>query len=94
MEVALQLTDNASLRGMQNEDGMWHFLAYDFIDFVTGREPGNDYACHVFKRLVKPGSEHANEVRSLWSDFRFPGQGQKSTPCMTIRGLQRTSPIW
>ena len=80
MEVARKLTENASLRGMQNEDGMWHFLAYDFIDFVTGREPGNDYACHVFKRLVKPGSEHAEAVRSLCTDCQFPGERQKSTP--------------
>ena len=84
MEVALQLTDNASLRGLEGEDGKWYFSVYDFINFVTGHEPGHDYAYQTFKRLVKPGSEHANEVRSLWSDVQFPGQGQKSTPCTTI----------
>jgi len=85
MEVALQLTDNASLRGMEGHDGKWYFSVYDFINFATGHEPGHDYAYQTFKRLVKPGSEHANEVLTNYQDFRFPGQGQKSTPCMTIR---------
>ena len=83
MEVALQLTDNASLRGLEGEDGKWYFSVYDFINFVTGHEPGHDYAYQTFKRLVKPGSEHANEVASNCSYFQFPCQGQKSTPCMT-----------
>ena len=89
MEVALKLTENASLRGMRNEEGMRYFSVYDFINFVTDHEPGHDYAYQTFKRLVKPGSVHANEVLTNCQDFRFPGQGQKSTPCMTIRGLQR-----
>ena len=50
------------------------------INFVTDHELGHDYAYQTFKRLVKPGSEHAEEVRSLWSDFRFPDERQKSTP--------------
>ena len=89
MEVALKLTENASLRGMQNEDGMWYFSVYDFINFVTGHELSSSYARTLFCRLVKNGSEHANEVASNCSYFQFPCQGQKSTPCMTIRGLQR-----
>ena len=89
MEVALKLTENESLRGMRNEDGVWYFSAYDFVNFVTGHERGNEYAGNLIRRLVKPGSAHAEEVQSLWLDFRFPGQGQKSTPCMTLRGLQR-----
>ena len=89
MEVALKLTENASLRGMQNEDGVWYLSVYDFINFVTGHEPGHDYARKTFGRLVKPDSEHAQEVRTNCPDFQFPGQGQKWTPCMTIRGLQR-----
>ena len=89
MEVALQLTDNASLRGMEGDEGMWYWSVYDFVNFVTGREPGDDYGGLVFRRLVKPGSEHAEAVRSLCSDCQFPGERQKPTPCMTLRGLQR-----
>ena len=89
MEVALQLTDNASLRGMEGGGGMWYFSVFDFINFTSGHEPRHKYAQKVFSRLVVDGSEHANEVTSICRDFQFPGQGQKSTPCMTIRGLQR-----
>ena len=59
------------------------------INFVTDHELGHDYAYQTFKRLVKPGSEHAEDIRSLWSDVKFPGNKQKPTPAMTIRGLQR-----
>ena len=89
MEVALQLTENASLRGMRNEDGVWYFSVYDFVNFVTGHELGHDYAYQTFKRLVKPGSEHANDILTNCQDVKFSGHKQKPTPCMTIRGLQR-----
>ena len=89
MEIALQLTDNASLRGMRNEDGMWYFSVYDFINFVTDHELGHDYAYQTFKRLVKPGSAHANDILTNCQDVKFSGHKQKPTPAMTIRGLQR-----
>ena len=40
-------------------------------------------------RLTKEGHEHAKAVVTNCYYFQFPGQGQKSTPCMTLRGLQR-----
>ena len=89
MEVALQLTDNASLRGMEGGEGMWYFSLYDFINFVTGHELGNGYAQKTFSRLIANDSAYAKEVSTNCRDLKFPGSGQKSTPCMTIRGLQR-----
>ena len=89
MEVALQLTDNASLRDMEGHDGKWYFSVYDFINLVTGHELGNAYAYQTFKRLVKPGSEHANDILTNCQDVKFSGHKQKPTPAMTIRGLQR-----
>ena len=89
MEVALKLTENASLRGMQNDDGMWYFSVYDFINFTTGHERGDDYARKTFMRLVKPVSEHAEAVRTNCPDCQFPGERQRPTPCMTLRGLQK-----
>ena len=71
MEVALKLTENASLRGMQNDDGMYYLSVYDFINFVTDHEPGHDYAYQTFKRLVKPGSEHANDILTNCQDVKF-----------------------
>ena len=84
MEVALKLTENASLRGLEAEEGKWYFSVYDFVNFVTGRKPGDDYGGLVFRRLVKPGSVHANEVLTNCQDCQFPGERQKSTPCTTI----------
>ena len=73
MEVALKLTENESLRGMRNEDGVWYFSVYDFVNFVTGHELGHDYAYQTFKRLVKPGSEHANDILTKCQDVKFSG---------------------
>ena len=81
--------DTSWVAATTNAAWMWYFSVYDFINFVTGREPGNEYAGNLFRRLVKPGSEHAEAVRSLCTDCQFPGERQKSTPCMTVRGLQR-----
>ena len=88
MEVALKLTENESLRGMRNEDGVYWFSVYDFTNLVTDHEPGDSYGKKTFYRIVKDGSEHAKEVGTNCHYFQFPGQGQKSTPCMTVRGLQ------
>ena len=71
MEVALQLTDNASLRGMEGHDGKWYFSVYDFINFVTGHEARHRYAQITFSRLVANGSEHAKEVTTNCCDFQF-----------------------
>ena len=76
MEVALKLTENASLRGMQNEDGMWYFSVYDFINFVTGHEPGDCYGKKTFYRIVKDGSEHAKEVGTNCHYLQFPARGK------------------
>ena len=89
MEVALKLTENASLRGMEGHDSKWYFSVYDFINFVTGREPGNTYARMTFLRLTKEGSEHAQETVTNCYSFKIQGSRGPETPCMTLRGLQR-----
>ena len=56
---------------------------------VYGHELGETYAKMTFSRLTKEGHEHAKAVVTDCYYFQFSGQGQKSTPCMTLRGLQR-----
>lgn len=46
-------------------------------------------ARNEFKRLISDGSEFKAEVVASCYYLKFPGKGQKETPCMTIRGLQR-----
>ena len=91
------LTENAALRGVKIEAqgvlevDQWWFSVIDFIMYVCGKE-GRDakkYSQKTFERLTENGSEHAKEVVQLWDYFKFPGQGQRLTPCMTLRGLQR-----
>ena len=65
MEVALKLTENASLRGMRNEEGMRYFSVYDFINFVSNHERGDSYARKTFERLIKEGSQYASETVTL-----------------------------
>lgn len=46
-------------------------------------------ARNEFKRLTSDGSEFKAEIVSSCYYLKFPGKGQKETPCMTLRGLQR-----
>ena len=70
MEVALQLTDNASLRGMEGGEGMWYFSLYDFINFVTGHELGNGYAQKTFSRLIANDSEYEKDISTNCRDIK------------------------
>ena len=84
MEVALKLTENASLRGMRNEDGVYCFSVYDFINLVTGRELGSSYGRVTFLRLTN-GSEYASEIVTNCNSFKIQGSRGPETPCMTTR---------
>jgi hypothetical protein len=42
-----------------------------------------------FSRLIQDGGEYQKEVAAACRYLKFTGPGQKETPCMTIRGLQR-----
>ena len=72
-----------------DEKDKWWFSVFDLINFVCDKDPKGTYAKSTFQRLIKYDSEYAKEVDTLCVDLKFPGSGQKNTPCMTIRGLQR-----
>ena len=77
MEVALKLTENASLRGMQNDDGMWYWSVFDFINFVTGRELGSSYGrVRHFCALQTALSTHPR-VLQIVTTSNFPAQVRK-----------------
>jgi hypothetical protein len=91
----LNLTENAALRGVKIEAqdvlevDQWWFSVFDFINFACEKDPKSTYAKVTFLRLNENGSEYAKEVVTSCNHFKFPGQGQRLTPCMTLRGLQR-----
>ena len=89
MEVALKLTENASLRGMQNEEGMRYLSVYDFVNFVTGHEPGDCYGKKTFYRIVKDGSEQmalSTQKKSgqIVTTSNSPARGKKLPPVQIL----------
>ena len=87
--LVLNLTSDASVRGMVAPDGTHRFSVYDFITMACQKTDGGVYARKVFSRLIDDSSEYKNEVVASCHDLKFPGSGQRDTPTMTLRGLQR-----
>jgi hypothetical protein len=91
--LVLKLTgdDTYSLRGMPAADGMQVWSVYDFMTKACRYNSKETGACarNEFKRLIKDGSDVKDEIVSSCYYLKFPGSGQRETPCMTIRGLQR-----
>jgi len=91
MEVALQLTEYYSLRGMKGEDdkrSQWYFSVYDFINFVSDHdECGEAYARETVERLAKEEPWYASDIAGGCRNLKFHGSGEKETPCMTVNGL-------
>ena len=91
MEVALQLTEYYSLRGMKGEDDKrseWYFSVYDFINFVSDRdECGEAYARETVECLAKEEPWYASDIAGGCRNLKFHGSGEKETPCMTVNGL-------
>ena len=91
--LALCLTglQDSSIRGAISPDGVHVFSVHDFITKVCQFRDGttNGSARREFKRLTDDGSDHQAEIMGLSRFYKFPGAGQRSTPVMTIRGLQR-----
>ena len=81
--------DKAKIRGMKGEDGEERWSVYDMVNAACEKTPKDEYGRYTFNRIMEDGSQYADEVRALCSNLKFPGRGQRDTPCMTLRGLQR-----
>lgn len=77
------------IRGLLTSSGDQLFSVYDFMTVVCVYKDAGNSARKEFKRLTQDGSEFQNEVAASCRYLKFPGSGQRDTPCMTIRGLQR-----
>ena len=51
-EALLKLTESTSLRG-KAVDGVHYFSVYDFLNFLTGHERGDEHARKVFLDLLE-----------------------------------------
>ena len=89
-EFALRLTsgDKDPIRGWKAPDGRTVFSVYDAM-WNTGAYPSKGVVAKTFSRMISEGSDTKEEVQTLCLYIKFPGQGQRLTPCMDIRGLQR-----
>jgi hypothetical protein len=91
--LVLKLTgdDTHKIRGMLAPDGMQVFSVYDFMTIACGYKSKDTGASarKEFQRLTKDGSEYQGEVMASCHYLKFTGNGQRDTPCMTVRGLQR-----
>jgi len=85
----LQMTADTALRGSVTPTGTQVFSVYDFINLAYGKDLKNAYARVTLSNLVSDGSKHQDEVVKNLYYLKFPGNGQRETPAMTIRGLQR-----
>ena len=86
--LAIRLTsgDKDPIRGMKTPDGLNVFSAYDAMS-NTGAYPSYGAVKAAWARLLN--SEFKEEVVLMTYYLKFPGPGQRETPCMDIRGLQR-----
>ncbi len=80
--------DGPTVRGKEH-GGCGCYSVFDFMTKMCKYESSGATARKEFKRLTSDDSEFKSEVVAFCHYLKFPGKGQKETPCMTIRGLQR-----
>jgi hypothetical protein len=89
----LEISKDGALAGIRSKrtDGDNNDDVYAVYDFITKKcdyKDDNSTARKAFERLIAEGSEHRYKVMALISYHKFPGRGQRNTPCMTLQGLQ------
>ena len=87
--LLLKLTSNASVRGTVAPDGSQRFSVYDFICVACQKPTSSNYGRVTYSRLISDDSEFKDEVGLACYNLKFAGSGQRETPTMTLRGLQR-----
>ena len=81
--------DGPALRGGLDKDGNAAFSLFDLGNLACNKERDSTYGKNNFYRLTKEGSDYKTEVDLFTVYLKFPGSGQRQTPCASIRGLQR-----
>ena len=99
MMFQLAVGDDNAVRGMRDQDGKQRFSVFDCLTILflynvrDGKELDQKGAASqarkFYSSLVSDESEHREEVLSNVVHMKFPGQGQRDTPTMTLSGLQK-----
>lgn len=87
--LKLMGTDGPGLRGTTDPNGNQAFSLFDLGNLAGKRDRDDQYGKNIFYRLIKDGSKFKHEVLALCIYLKFPGAGQRETPCASVRGLQR-----
>jgi hypothetical protein len=87
--VALNLfsSSNKPLRGLVSLDKTERYSVYDFMVNWCGYS--NPSATKQFTRWISDSSDVKEEVLANTTYVKFPGQGQRETPTMTLSGLEK-----
>ena len=68
-------------------DGGEHYSVYDFMTHMCRYGDNGKAARKEFSRLIQDASEYQREVAALCRYLKFPGRGQKETPCIAPQEL-------
>ena len=85
----LKLSPEECLRGLSTAEGTNEFSVYDFINHACKKEIRSSYARVTLSNLMKEGSEFREEILKSIKYRKFQDGGNKKTPTMTIKGLQK-----
>ena len=99
MMLQLLVGDNNTVRGIRDAEGKQRFSVYDCLTILflynikDGKEQDENKAANnarkFFSALVADDSEYRGEILANVVYMKFPGQGQRETPTMTLAGLQK-----
>ena len=64
---SLFLTKNTSLRGVETANGEQFFSVYDFLNFLTGRERGDEHARSMRSMHSSPSDSASGSNPTSWS---------------------------
>ena len=97
--LQLIVGDDNAVRGMLDSDGKQRFSVYDCLTILflynvkDGREQDQKKASSCarafYSTLIADDSEYRDDILSHVVYLKFPGQGQRDTPTMTLAGLQK-----
>ena len=92
-EALLKLTESTSLRG-KVVDGVHYFSVYDFLNFLTGHERGDEHARKVFFDLcVAKVCELIKSVQGFADSMTMLDSDWKDDACLVrrVKDFARTS---
>lgn len=75
------------IRRQEYTDGNQMFSVYDTMTKWCAYRDSGATARSEFKRQISKGSEYRDVIVASCYYIKFPGRGQRETPCMTLRGL-------